>query len=277
MSTIPVSSTACPLPNHDGNRRSTNYRPAAPGNPFARQVAQLRKRLLDRLTGEELDAIADKLIEESKDGNVPATKLLFSYTLGKPAEAVQPDRLDIEEWNAFRATAGMAGELPGIMATPDPSFPLEVVRAARPGVARDLGRELGQTLRAGEEREQRRQRRREERRQQRGVRRAAQGNASAHRPKQHSAHVAARTPLPQSPADAVAQQRLEEVARLDGEALSALSSTGVSCPPVALAPPSTNGCQQTPAPMDETVPPHNGRRPAGGLFGRLWPFSQRGS
>jgi hypothetical protein len=224
-------------PNQDAKGRFTKNNPGGPGNPFARQVAQLRKRLLDRLSAEQLDAIADKLIELAKDGHVQAIKLLFSYTLGKPAEAVQPDQLDIEEWNTFRETAAMAGELPGIMATPDPSFPLALVRAARPGVASDLTRELRDTLRAGEEREQRQQRRREDRRQQRREQRAAERNGSKCRPERNSTAAA---PMPPSPADLAAQQRLEEVARRDAQALSALSAADADCPPVAQAPPSPN-------------------------------------
>jgi hypothetical protein len=269
-------SPAEPTSTRQPNGRFAKNNPGGPGNPFARQVAELRKRLLSRLTGEELDAIADQLIELAKDGNVPAIKLLFSYTLGKPAEAVQPDHLDVEEWNMFRETAGMAGELPGIMATPDPSFPLEVVRAARPGVARDLSRELHETLRQDDERQQRRQRRREERRRQRREQQAAHGNGRKQRPERKSP-AAAQTSLPQSPADAAAQQRLEEVSRLDAEALRVLSGTDVDCPPVAQAPPSTNGCCSTPTPLDKTDSPDHGHRPWGGLFGRLWPFRQRGS
>jgi hypothetical protein len=251
--------------------------PGGPGNPFARQVAELRERLLNRLTGEELDRIADKLIALAKEGDVPATKLHFSYTLGKPAEAVQPDQLDMEEWDTFKKTATMAGELPGIMATPDPSFPLEVVRAARPGVARDLSRELRDTLRAGEEREQRRQCRREERRRERHEQQAAQHNGSKHRPERDTTAAAPQAPLPHSPADAAAQQRLEEVARLDAQALNALSAADAGCPPVAQAPPSPNGGCARSARADETPPPSNGRGPAGRLLARLWMLLHRGS
>src|SRR5262249_30829658 len=72
-------------PGRDAQGRFSKGNPGGPGNPFARQVAQLRQALLDRLTGAKLQAIADKLIDQAKDGNVQATKLLFSYTLGKPS------------------------------------------------------------------------------------------------------------------------------------------------------------------------------------------------
>jgi hypothetical protein len=68
-----------------------------PGNPFARQVAELRQAILDRLTVEAASDIADTLIARAKGGDVAAARLLFQYGLGKPAKAVEPDRVEIEE------------------------------------------------------------------------------------------------------------------------------------------------------------------------------------
>jgi hypothetical protein len=219
----------------DRNGRFTKGNPGGPGNPFARQVAELRKRLLDRLTGAELDAIADKLIDQAKEGDVPAIKLLFTYTLGKPAEAVQPDQLDIEEWDTFKETATMAGELPGIMATPDPSFPLAMVRAARPGVARDLAKDLQTTLRAGEEEERQHRQRWEERRQRRRDRKER-------RRQRREGAIAQPTPArpaqPPSPQDRKARASLAALARSDSEALERLAV--IDCHAVAQTPPSPN-------------------------------------
>jgi hypothetical protein len=82
--------------------RETNGQFAAgnrggPGNPFARQVAELRQAILDRLTVESAGEIADALIAKAKTGDVAAARLLFQYGLGKPAKAVEPDRVEIEE------------------------------------------------------------------------------------------------------------------------------------------------------------------------------------
>jgi hypothetical protein len=232
----------------DHNGRFSKGNPGGPGNPFARQVAQLRKRLLDRLTGEDLDGIADKLIALAKEGDVPATKLLFTYTLGQPADAVQPDQLDVEEWDTFKKTATMAGELPGIMATPDPSFPLAMVRAARPGVARDLAKDLQATLKAGEEEDRQRQQRREERRQRRRDRKQQRC--------ERAAAVAARTatrPTSQlSSQDLEARTSLAALAKFDSQALERLA--GMDCPPVAQAPPSPNRCNGAKESNEPTVP-----------------------
>ena len=75
----------------DGKGRFTTGNAGGPGNPYAREVARLRKRLMAKVTDEEMDAIADKLIEQAKNGDTASVKLLFSYTMGKPAAAADPE------------------------------------------------------------------------------------------------------------------------------------------------------------------------------------------
>jgi hypothetical protein len=288
-----MSTATVPSPpnttGRDAHGRFTKGNPGGPGNPFARQVAELRKRLLDRLTGEDLDGIADKLIALAKEGDVPAIKLLFCYTLGKPADAVQPDQLDMEEWDTFKKTATMAGELPGIMATPDPSFPLALVRAARPGVARDLAKDLQATLKAGEEEQRPRQQRREERRQRRQQRREQQRAEKRNGKNQEKAAgqgTKSGAAMPSSPMDLQARSCLEALAEHDSQALSLLSGVEQEGQPVAQAPPSPNGCgaghdsntsndHQQPAP-DPAAPSTNGQCRSRRRFGRFWPFGKRG-
>jgi hypothetical protein len=78
-----------------------------PGNPYARQVAALRQEFFAAATKEDIAAIARALIEKAKQGDVAAARLVLQYTLGRPAEAVDPDRLDEMEWQQWqRETAG---------------------------------------------------------------------------------------------------------------------------------------------------------------------------
>src|SRR5262245_19849798 len=100
----PTEPTA-PTEGRDNHGRFAKGNRGGPGNPHARQVAALRRRLLERLTTEELDAIIDALLRLSRAGDVAASKLLFQYGLGKPMEARDPDRLDADEVDAFRANA----------------------------------------------------------------------------------------------------------------------------------------------------------------------------
>jgi hypothetical protein len=117
-----------------------------PGNPFARQIAALRKAFLDSVTPEDLAAIAQALLAKAKAGDVAAAKLVLAYLLGKPAAAADPDQLDVEKWQNFKDCAGMMRELPKLVTTPVPQLPLEMVRACRVGFTKDVGRQLSESL-----------------------------------------------------------------------------------------------------------------------------------
>lgn len=49
------------------------------------------------MTEQDLEDIVGKLVELACDGDVAATRLVLAYTLGKPADAVDPDRVDVDE------------------------------------------------------------------------------------------------------------------------------------------------------------------------------------
>src|SRR5437763_15173752 len=91
-----------PTNGHEPNGQFAKGNPGGPGNPFARQVAQLRKVIINRLTEEDLLAITEALLAKAKQGSVGAAKLLLSYALGKPAPAPDPDRLDGQELEHFK-------------------------------------------------------------------------------------------------------------------------------------------------------------------------------
>src|SRR6516225_11028191 len=76
-----------------------------PGNPFARQVAALRQTLLNGATPKDFEENADELIKKAKTGDVAAIKLLFQYTLGKPAPCLDPDHLDVDEWHKLQQSS----------------------------------------------------------------------------------------------------------------------------------------------------------------------------
>jgi hypothetical protein len=85
-------------PQRDEKGRFIQGNRGGPGNPFARQVAQLRAALIQRVTEADIQYIADSLLASAKLGHLPSIRLLFLYVLGKPAAVVDPDTLDIEEW-----------------------------------------------------------------------------------------------------------------------------------------------------------------------------------
>src|SRR5205809_2548285 len=98
--TEPAAQT--PTNGHEPNGRFARGNPGGPGNPFARQVAALRKVIINRLTEEDLLAITEALLAKAKEGSVGAAKLLLAYGIGKPASAPDPDRLDGQELKHFK-------------------------------------------------------------------------------------------------------------------------------------------------------------------------------
>jgi hypothetical protein len=69
-----------------------------PGNPFMRRMGALRKAFYDATTEDEVKAVALKLAEMAKAGDLEAARLFLSYAVGPPpSEAADPDRLDLHE------------------------------------------------------------------------------------------------------------------------------------------------------------------------------------
>ena len=79
--------------------------PGGPGNPFAREVAALRTLLLQRVTRGDVEAVADQLIKQAREGDLVAVRLFLLYILGRPAAAVDPDGLDAQELALFKREA----------------------------------------------------------------------------------------------------------------------------------------------------------------------------
>ena len=67
-----------------------------PGNPYNRRVAALRSALLAAVSEEDLREIVVTLVQGAKRGDMAALKLLLAYTIGRPTDAPNPDRVDLE-------------------------------------------------------------------------------------------------------------------------------------------------------------------------------------
>src|SRR5262249_39669896 len=83
---------------HDSRGRFARGHRGGPGTPFARRVARLRTLLLEIVGEDDLRGVLVKLVELARGGDLAAARLLLTYLVGQPAEAVDPDRLDLEEW-----------------------------------------------------------------------------------------------------------------------------------------------------------------------------------
>src|SRR5947199_10836989 len=102
MSTQETTKTA---EGRERNGRFAKGCRGGPGNPFARAVAALRTRLLQRVTEGDVDAVTDQLIRQARDGDLAAIRLFLLYTVGRPAATVDPDQLDAQELNLYKREA----------------------------------------------------------------------------------------------------------------------------------------------------------------------------
>jgi hypothetical protein len=70
----------------------------AKGNPHARRMAALRQAFLSVATEERMKALGEKLYAEAVRGDWQAARLFLLFVVGRPADAVNPDALDRDEW-----------------------------------------------------------------------------------------------------------------------------------------------------------------------------------
>jgi hypothetical protein len=94
---------ARPFPNGDNGRDARSGRfvkgnPGGPGNPTFRKLAAARRALIEAVTHHDLKALAAALLKQALGGDHEAARILLSYVVGKPVNAVDPDGADEDEW-----------------------------------------------------------------------------------------------------------------------------------------------------------------------------------
>src|SRR5947199_9441082 len=95
----------------DGRGRFRKGNKGGPGNPFNRQVARMRQVLLESVSEDDLRAIVAEVVDQAKDGDLGAAKLVLAYVVGRPVPAVDPDRLDIEEIQVYQEEVTTAEQM----------------------------------------------------------------------------------------------------------------------------------------------------------------------
>jgi hypothetical protein len=94
------------------------------------------------------------MMDLAEEGNVSAAKLVFQYVLGKPHEAVSPDRVDIDEVQTFKDGACKKDDLfPTLLGGVPADVSADLFRQLTP-IMGDLAcaefRKFGDVLRAEE-------------------------------------------------------------------------------------------------------------------------------
>src|SRR5262245_52754947 len=131
-----------PQPGRDSNGRFAHGNKGGPGNPFSRQVAALRQALLRAVTPQDMEDIARKLRQMALEGDKGAARLLYSYTVGKPAPTVEPDRLDIDEFRIYQEEAASQQQLLAPINSVPVALACQLLRAILPGLIKDQFREF---------------------------------------------------------------------------------------------------------------------------------------
>ena len=126
----------------DAKGRFVKGNRGGPGNPFARQVAGFRKALIGAVSKEDMRTLAGVLRDKALGGDVAAIRLLLAYTVGKPVEPVDPDRLDIDEWDVFEKEAEMSKGVLNVLESDAPEMVLMMGREVKPVLSAGVPPEL---------------------------------------------------------------------------------------------------------------------------------------
>jgi hypothetical protein len=215
-----------PESGRDAHGRFDKGNAGGPGNPFARQVAALRKALVASVTVEDLEAIALELVRQAKEGNTAAAKLLFSYALGKPAATVDPDTLDQQEWELYRRLPDPGLDIGALVRRMPLPLACRVARAMLPGLDRDWTRQFADGFRQNEFEEQREAAAKAER----------VARAQVRKERRRQERVAGKKDCAAAPAAPPAPAPDTEALNLLARLLAATDGNAV-----AVAPPSANG------------------------------------
>jgi hypothetical protein len=106
---MPHETASAVAEGRDARGRFTKGNRGGPGNPFVRQVAELRRTLLNFETQDDMKHVAFVLREKAMGGDVAAIKLLFRYLLGKPKQTAVSVQAGKEE-SERPAAKGSIGE-----------------------------------------------------------------------------------------------------------------------------------------------------------------------
>jgi hypothetical protein len=176
----PASSNGHDADGHDTNGQFAKGNRGGPGNPYNRQIAEFRKQFLAASTPAVFRQVVDALIAKALGGDGAAMKLYFLYVMGKPADAVDPDRVDFDECDVLCQTQANR-KLPWheILKLPYLETMLELARIFRPASDARYRKQLGDGVKALDAQTAKQRQRAEAQRARREAKRAAPTNVEA--------------------------------------------------------------------------------------------------
>jgi hypothetical protein len=189
---------AAPTSGRGPDGRFCKGNAGGPGNPYTRKVAAMRQEFMAAATKEDIAAIARALIAKAKEGDVAAAKVVLQYTVGRPAQTVDPDRLDEMEWQQWQRekVSGGMDVLTGTTATSMCAVARVAIPFGQEEKFAQAGREI-QAKREQQSQEAARRVRAAARRAEREARQAARQTAAAER--EETAPEKETAPVPAAP------------------------------------------------------------------------------
>jgi hypothetical protein len=142
-----------PSVGRDASGRFTKGNRGGPGNPFARQVAEFRKAIIEATTPEKIQAVVAKVEQKALEGDLAAVKIYLAYTVGRPTAAPDPDSLDVQEASLIQQERALMALLAQFCTTPLLGVLLKLARATRPPVTDDFLAKFDEGLQAKAEEE----------------------------------------------------------------------------------------------------------------------------
>src|SRR5439155_5001787 len=179
----PTAGPAVTLDGRDAKGRFVKGNRGGPGNPYNRQVAEFRSHFLAASTPEIFQKAVEALIKKVIGGDIAALKLYFQYTMGKPADAVNPDRVDFDECDLLQRThATSALPWAQLMQAPCLETILELARLLRPALDARCRTDVAAGVAARDAEAARLKEQAEQKRARREAKRAAKAKAEAPTP-----------------------------------------------------------------------------------------------
>jgi hypothetical protein len=175
---------------HDARGRFAKGNPGGPGNPFARRTALYQKAIRQVVSLEDMREVMTMVKLKAKSGDLAAVKILTAHTAGKGVPAVDPDRLDINEWQLTVEEAVDARDMKAIMTRLPVECAIEIVRAALPVPGPEMMDKLGYVLRIADPKEARRWIKKQRHKAERAQREAERARGRAERSQQQAAENA---------------------------------------------------------------------------------------
>jgi hypothetical protein len=97
-----TESTRPAAADRDGRGRFTAGNRAGRGNPHARRMAALRQAFLSVATEDRMRELGEAMYAAAVAGDWHAAGLFLRFVIGRPSDAVDPDRVDLDEWQLRR-------------------------------------------------------------------------------------------------------------------------------------------------------------------------------